>query len=245
MDPAEGLKSCNRKKRKVRRTRGGEPKWAYSSFLKECVYIFEHDEQKKWSESEVTLSCPTLFNSMDCSLPASSVHGILQARILEWVAISFSRGSSQPRDQTRSLACRQMLYCLSHQGNQKNSSLKKWSNLSSHINPLYSKGLTLPKEMFVPLPLASEKTTKKAKCQRIIVFIFWYWGRLLRIPWTARRSNQSIQEEINPEYSLERLLWKLKLQYFGSLMQRNDSLEKTLMLRKIEGRRRKLWPGDS
>ena len=98
--------------------------------------------------------------------------------------------------------------------------------------------------MFVPLPPASEKTTKKAERQRIVVFIFWYWGRLLRIPWTARRSNQSIQEEINPEYSLGKLLWKLKLQYFGRLMQRNDSLEKTLMLRKIEGRRRKLWPED-
>lgn len=97
MDPAEGLKSCSRKKREVRRTRGGEPKW-YSSFLKECVYVLDQDEQK-------------------------------------------------------------------------NCSSKKCSNLSKNINTLYSKGLTLPKEIFGPLPLAIEKTTKKAECQRIVAFI--------------------------------------------------------------------------
>ena len=72
-------------------------------------------------------------------------------------------------------------------------------------------------------------------------FELWCWGRLLRVPWTARRSNQSILKEINPEYSLERLMLKLKLQYFGHLMQRADSLEKTLMLGKTEGRRRRGW----
>ena len=82
-------------------------------------------------------------------------------------------------------------------------------------------------------------TIKKVECQRIGVFELWCWRRLLRVPWTARRSNQSIQKEINPEYSLEGLMLKLKLQYFGHLMQRTDSLEKTLMLGKIEvGRRR-------
>ena len=75
--------------------------------------------------------------------------------------------------------------------------------------------------------------------QRIDAFEFWYWRRLLRVPWTVRRSNQSILKEINPEYSLEGLMLKLKLQYFGPLMQRTDSLEKTLMLGKIEGRRRR------
>ena len=69
-------------------------------------------------------------------------------------------------------------------------------------------------------------------------FELWYWRRLLRVPWTARKSNQSILKEINPEYSLEGLMLKLKLQYFGQLMQRTDSLEKILMLGKIEGRRR-------
>ena len=79
-------------------------------------------------------------------------------------------------------------------------------------------------------------TIKKAEHQRIDVFELWYWRRLLRVPWTARRSNQSILKEINPEYSLKGLMLKLKLQYFGHLMWRTDSLEKTLMLGKIEDR---------
>ena len=82
-------------------------------------------------------------------------------------------------------------------------------------------------------------TIKKAEGQRIDAFELWYWRRLLRVPWTARRLNQSILKEINPENSLEELMPMLKLQYFGHLMQRTDSLEKTLMLGKIEGRRRR------
>ena len=82
-------------------------------------------------------------------------------------------------------------------------------------------------------------TTNKAERQRIAAFKLWCWRRLLRVPWSARRSNQSILKEISREYSLEGLMLKLKLQYFGHLMQRTDSLEKTLMLRKIEGRRRR------
>jgi len=82
-------------------------------------------------------------------------------------------------------------------------------------------------------------TLKKAEHQRIDVFELWFWRRLLRVPWTARRSNQSILKEISPEYSLEGLMLKLKLQYFGHLIQRTDSFEKTLMLGKIEGRRRR------
>ena len=78
-------------------------------------------------------------------------------------------------------------------------------------------------------------TVKKAEHRRIDAFEVWCWRRLLRVPWTARRSNQSILKEISPEYSLEGLMMKLKLQYFGHLMQRVDSLEKTLMLGKIEG----------
>ena len=84
-------------------------------------------------------------------------------------------------------------------------------------------------------------TIKKAECWRMIVFELWCWRRLLRIPWTARRSNQSILKEISPEYSLEALILKLKPQYSGHLMQRTDSLEKTLILGKIEGRRRREW----
>ena len=82
------------------------------------------------------------------------------------------------------------------------------------------------------------RTIKKAEHQRIDAFELWCWRRLLRIPWTARRSNQSILKEINPKYSLEGLILKLRLQYFGHLMSRADSLEKTLMVGKIEGRRR-------
>ena len=82
-------------------------------------------------------------------------------------------------------------------------------------------------------------TIKKAECRRIDAFELWYWKRLLRVPWTARRSNQSILKEISPEYSLEGLMLKLQLPYFGHLMQRTDSLEKTLMLGKIQGGRRR------
>ena len=116
------------------------------------------------SESEVAQSCLILHDPMDCSLPGSSVHGIFQARVLEWVAIEH---------------------------------------------------------------------------QRIDAFELWCWRRLLRVPWTARRSNQSILKEISPEYSLEGLMLKLKLQYFGHLMQRTDSFGKTLMLGKFEGGRRR------
>ena len=81
-------------------------------------------------------------------------------------------------------------------------------------------------------------TIKKAECRRIDAFELWCWRRPLRVPWTARRSNQSILKEISPEYSLEGLMLKLKLQYFGHLMRRTNSFEKTLILGKIEGRRR-------
>ena len=82
---------------------------------------------------------------------------------------------------------------------------------------------------------------KKVEQQRIDAFELWCWRRLLRVPWTARRSNQSILKEISPEYSLEGLMLKVKLQYFGLLMWRTDSLEKTLILGKIEGGRRRGW----
>ena len=82
-------------------------------------------------------------------------------------------------------------------------------------------------------------TIKKAECQIIDAFKLWHWRRLLRVPWNARRSNQSILKEISPEYSLEGLMLKLKLQYFGHLKQRTDSLEKALILGKMEGRKRR------
>jgi len=101
----------------------------------------------------------------------------------------------------------------------------------------------LVKAMVFPVVMYAREswTLKKAEHQRIDAFELWCWRRLLRVPWTARRSNQSILKEISPEYSLEGLMLKLKLQYFGHLMRRTDSLEKTLMLGKIEGKRKRGW----
>ena len=100
--------------------------------------------------------------------------------------------------------------------------------------------ICLVKAMVFPVVMygCESWTVKKAECQRINAFNLWCWRRLLRVPWTARRSNQSILKEISPGYSLEGLMLKLKLQYFGHLMHRASSLEKSLMLGKIEGRRR-------
>ena len=121
---------------------------------------------------------------------------------------------------------------------------KALTNLDSILK---SRDITLPtkvclvKAMVFPVVMyrCESWTIKKAECRRIDVFELWCWKRLLRVPWTARRSNQSILKEIRPEYSLEGLMLKLKLQYFGHLMRRADSLEKTLMLGRIEGRRRR------
>ena len=148
-------------------------------------------------------------DSMDCSLPGSSVHGIFQAKVLEWGAIAFS--DDNPRQ---------------------------------HIK---SRDITLPtkvclvKAMVFPVVMygCESWTIKKAEHLRIDAFELWCWRRLLRVPWTARRSNQSILKEISPGCSLKGLMLKLKLQYFGHLMQRTDSFEKILMLGKIEGSRRR------
>ena len=121
---------------------------------------------------------------------------------------------------------------------------KAMTNLDSILK---SKDITLltkvhmVKAMVFPVVMygCESQTVKKAECRRIDAFELWCWRRLLRVPWTARRPNGSILKEISPEYSLEGLMLKLKVQYFGQLMQRTDSLEKTLMLGKIEGRRRR------
>ena len=114
-------------------------------------------------------------------------------------------------------------------------------------NILKSRDITLPTKVHIAKAIVfpvvmygcESWTIKKAEHRRIDAFELWCWRRLLRVPWTARRSNQSILKEIIPVYSLEELMLKLKLQYFGHLMQRTDSLEKTLMLGKIEDRRRR------
>ena len=121
---------------------------------------------------------------------------------------------------------------------------KVMTNLDSILK---SRDITLPtkvrlvKAMIFPVVMYGYEswTIKKAECRKIDAFELWCWRRLLRVPWTARRSNQSILKEISPEYSLEGPMLKMKLQYFGHLMQRADSLEKTLMLENIEGGRRR------
>src|SRR5574337_1166936 len=118
----------------------------------------------------------------------------------------------------------------------------------THLDSIFkSRDITLPtkvcvvKAMIFPVVMygCESWTIKKVECQRIDAFELWCWRRLLRVPWIAWRSNQSILKEINPQYSLEGLMLKLKLQYFGHLIRRTDSLEKTLMLGKIEGRRKR------
>ena len=132
--------------------------------------------------------------------------------------------------------------------NQK--TLASWRKAMTNLDSmLKSRDITLPtkvclvKAMVFPVVMygCESWTIKKAECQRIDAFELRCWRRLLAVPWTTRRSNQSILKEISPEYSLERLMLKLKLQYFGHLMWRTDSLEKTLMLGKIEGRKRREW----
>ena len=123
---------------------------------------------------------------------------------------------------------------------------KVMTNLDSILK---SRDITLPtkvhlvKTMVFPAVTygCESRTVKKAECQRYDAFELWCWRRLLRVPWTARRSKHSIQKEISPRCLLERLMLKLKLQYFGHLMQRFDSLEKALMLRGIGGRTRRGW----
>ena len=123
---------------------------------------------------------------------------------------------------------------------------KVMTNLDSILK---SRDITLPtkvrlvKAMVFPVVMygCESWTIKKAECRRIDAFELWCWRRFLRVPWTARRANQSILKEISPERSLEGLMLKLKLQYFGHLMWRTDSFEKTVILGKIEGRRRRGW----
>ena len=159
------------------------------------------------SESKVAQSCLTLSDPTDCSLPGSSVHGIFQGRVPEWVTSAFSYLDSILKSKDITLSTK---VCL----------------IKAMVFPIVKYG-------------RESWTVKKAEHRRIEAFELWCWRRLLRVPWITRRSNQSILKEISPGCSLEGLMLKWKLQYFGHLMQRTDSLEKTLMLGKIEGRRRR------
>ena len=137
-------------------------------------------------------------------------------RILEWVAYPFSRASSWPRNQTR-------VSCIAR------GFFTSWA----------TRAMVFPVVMV--MYGCESWTIKKAEHRRTDAFELWCWRRQLRVPWTARRSNQSILKEINPEYSLEGLMLRLKLQYLGQLMWRANSLEETLVLGKIEGKRRRGW----
>ena len=117
----------------------------------------------------------------------------------------------------------------------KKSYDKPRQHIKKQRHAFADKGMVFPIVMYG----CESWTIKKAERQRIDAFELWYWRKLLRVPWSARRSNQSILKVISPEYSLEGQILKMKLQYFGHLMQRTDSLEKTLILGKIEGRRRR------
>ena len=181
--------------------------------------------ENKLSEREVAKSCLTLCNCMDCSLPGSTVFGVFQARILECVAISFSRRSSWPRDWTRVsgiIGRRFTVWATRYYFVNKGPSSQNYGFSSSHIG-------------------MGHLDHSKAEHWRIDAFELWCWRRCLRVPWTARRSNQSILKETSPEYSLKGLMLKLKLQYFGYMMRRADSFEKTLRLGKNEGGRRRGW----
>ena len=153
---------------------------------------------------KITQSCPTLCNPMDCSLPGSSVHGIFQVRVLEWGAIAFS--------------------------------MTNLGSLLKSRDITFSTKISLVKVMVFPVVTYGCKswTIRKAECWRTDAYQLWWWRRRLRVLWSARRSHQSILKEINPEYSLEGLMLKLKLQYFGHLMQRTDSLEKTLIWERLK-----------
>ena len=155
---------------------------------------------------------------MDCIF-----HGILQARVLEWVVFPFSRGSSTQESNWDLLHCRQILYQLSH---------KHCPRILEWVDYPFSSRSSRPKNWTRVSCLAGRVSTNWAM-SLVICYTFF-----LRRTW---RSNQSILKEISPECSLERLMLKLKLQYFGHLMWRTDSLEKTLMLGKIEGERRRRW----
>ena len=231
----------------------------------------------------ITKSCPTLVTPWTVAQQASLSMGFFQARILEWVAVSFSKGSSRPRNRTqiscitgKFLHCRWVLYQLSYEGSSEgrrpNSQVVQGSTVESSLGicrglvfadisslvdtkicsfsnplhkmvclhiiyshpPVYLKSsprlftlltqVLIVKAMVFPVVMygCEHWTIKKAEHWRIDAFELWCWRRLLRVPWTARRSNQSILKEITSGCSLEGLMLKLKLQYFGHLMGRAD-----------------------
>ena len=176
--------------------------------------------------------------------------GLLQARTLEWVAIS-SSNAWKWKEKVKLLSCVWLLatpWTAAHQAPPWDFPGKSTGVGCHRLLPhgtidwfKIEKRVHQVKAMVFPVVMCGCEswTIKKAECRRTDAFELWCWRRLLSVPWTARRSNQSILKEISPECSLEGLMLKLELQYFGHLMRRADSFEKTLMLGKTEGRRRK------
>ena len=178
---------------------------------------------------------------MDCSLPGFSAHGIFQARVLEWVATAFSRESSQPRDRTQVSHIVGKLFTL-WATREVSVNCILYSYVMTFLGYIYTKVIIIGFCVFPLVMYGCESwTIKKAEHRRIDAFELWCWRRLLRVPWTARRSKQSILKEIVLGVHWRDWCWSWNSKYFGHLMQRVDSFEKTLMLGTIEGRRRRGW----
>ena len=169
---------------------------------------------------------------------------LANAVILSWHSEGFSKHETKTQDEKKKWI---LLSTLKIRGEIESTFLKKTMQMTNLDSILKSRDITLPTEVHLVKAMdfqvvvygCESWTIKKAECWRIEAFELWCWRRLLRVPRTARRSNQSILKEISHEYSLKGLMLKVKLQYFGHLIRRTDSFEKTLMLRKIEGRRRR------
>ena len=169
---------------------------------------------------------------------------LANAVILSWHSEGFSKHETKTQDEKKKWI---LLSTLKIRGEIESTFLKKTMQMTNLDSILKSRDITLPTEVHLVKAMdfqvvvygCESWTIKKAECWKIEAFERWCWRRLLRVPWAARRSNQSILKEISHEYSLKGLMLKVKLQYFGHLIRRTDSFEKTLMLRKIEGRRRR------
>ena len=222
---------------------------------------------KQWKQWEtIFMGCKIIANG-DCSHEIKRCLLLERKAVSKLDSILKSRdiADKDPSSQSYSFSCSHVwMWELDHKEGQVPKNWCFWTvvlektleNLldCKKVKPVNLKGnqpwiligrtatkVRLVKAMVFPVVMygCESWTVKKADCRRIDAFEMWCWRRLLRIPWTARRSNQSILKEVDPEYSLEVLLMKLKLQYFGHLIWRDDSLEKTLMLEKIEGKRRR------